>query len=229
MARSFNGTNSRITGTLASAFTSDADWTVGAWFFPTNNGEGNNGALMTIWTAANAAILGAWRFATGTNFRGIVVHSTTFAETTTSGNPVATGQWNALFCTYRASDKTVRIYVGDLDTAVAEASYSAQTAGVGTPTANPVNIILGNNETQAWTHNGRMESPFIVPWEMTVPEMERFRHGDMSVLYERGSPAFHGWFEPGPGVVDLAKRTPLTQSSVTVIEPPPVALSWGHE
>jgi len=228
VAKDFNGTTSRITGTLASAFTSDADWTVGAWFFPTNNGEGNNGTLMTIWTAANAAILGAWRFATGTNFKGIVVHSTTNADTTTSGNPVATGQWNALFCTYRASDKTVRIYVGDLDTAVAEASYSAQTAGVGTPTANPVNIILGNNETQAWTHNGRMESPFIVPWEMTVPEMERFRLGDMGVLYERGTPTFHALLEST--AVDLAPaRTALTESSVTTAEGPPVARSWGHE
>jgi len=229
VARSFDGTTSRITGTLAEAVPTDADYTIGGWFFPTTTGEGANGTLLSLYLAGNAGIVGAVRFATGTDFKGVFVHSVTNADTTTSGAPVATGQWNAVFCTYRASDQTLRIYHGDLDTPVAETAYTAQISGVGTPTTGGVNVIVGNQSTQIWTHNGRIESPFIVPWEMTVPEMERFRHGDMSVLYERGNPAFHGWFEPGPGVVDLAKRTPLTQSSVTVIEPPPVALSWGHE
>lgn len=229
MAKDFNGTTSRITGTLASALDADADFTVGGWFNPDTTGEGTNGALLSLYTAADAAIVLALRFATGTNFKAILVHATTSADSVTTGNPVATGQWNAVFATYRASDNTMRIYVGDLDTPVAEVSYGTQTVGVGTPTAGGVNVIVGNNSGQTWTHDGRIESPFIVPWEMRLDEMERFRHGDMSVLYERATPpTFHASLQST--AVDLAPaRTALTESSVTAAENPPVALSWGHQ
>jgi len=228
VAKDFNGTTSRITGTLASALNADADFTVGGWFFPDTTGEGTNGSLLALHTAAAGPIVFVGRFATGTDFKAIVVHSTTNADTTTSGNPVATGQWNAVFITYRASDNTCRIYVGDLDTPVAETAYTAQTAGVGTPTAGGVDVVVGNQAALTWTHDGRIEDPFIVPWEMTVAEMERFRHGDRSVLYERGTPTFHALLEST--AVDLAPaRTALTESSVTTAEGPPVARSWGHE
>lgn len=222
MGRDFNGTTSTLTGTLAAS--PSGDYTLGAWANPDNAGESSNGALLFVHSAGTART--SFRCATGLNLIAFQVHATTNASTTTSGTPLTTGEWQALFATYRASDKTVRIYRGDQDSPVAELSYGTQTAGVGTVTT-ATSFVVGNNSIASTTWDGRIEQSFIVPWEMTVDEMERYRLGDMSVLYDHGKPSLHATL--AAGLVDLSGNSlALTATALTPGESPPVALSWAH-
>lgn len=223
MAKDFNGTTSRIEGTIA-AYPA-GDYTLGAWVLPDTTGEANNGGVLFLHAATSTRM--TWRCATSQDFLVAQTHVTTTALSQTSGTPLVLGEWQVLFATYRASDLTLRLFRGDLDSAPAELSYTSQTAGVGAVTTG-TGLVVGNNAIQTITWDGRIEDPFIVPWEMTLAEMERFRQGDRAVLYERGAPTFHGLLETT--AVDLSpSRIALTETSVSTVEGSPVARSWGHE
>lgn len=184
MARTFDGIDDTVTSTITGP--SDGDWTQGCWFYAVGGGEGSIGSPM--FGHVGGAARTVWRF-TGAGLTLVTsqVYSTTNAQVTGS-RAYPLNAWQCVFSVHRGSDNSLHQFWGTLANPVTEDTYSATQSGVGTYTSGATTLVVGNNAANSSTWNGRIERPFWVPWEMTIGEMERFRQGSVSVLYDHGKP-----------------------------------------
>lgn len=168
----FDGSLSKIQGTIA--VVSTGDWTMGAWVYADTSGEGTNGAIITNSLSDSAQVAFMLQ---GGKLRNVQGFSTTNADSR-HDTAFPTGAWKCVVSTYRDSDKKVRLFIGDLSTAVAEIStYELQSAGVGTRSTGATAFVVGNGTLQSLTWDGRISRAFFTARELTVTEMNAFRTG----------------------------------------------------
>lgn len=179
MARDFDGVDDIIAGTITAM--ADGDWTAGAWINADTAGEGNLGRIIQVDDGAGAHFV-AFSLGAGPVARCAFAYTTTNALALSS-TAVTAAVWTLNIATHRASDNTVRLYIGTIATAMAEAAYTTQTAGVGTFDAVSTKAEIGNITDTSRTFDGRIHVPFLVPRELSVDQMEQFRLGDWSVLW----------------------------------------------
>lgn len=228
MSRDFDGADDKLAVSGATA-ADTGSWTIGMWVNLDGAGEGNAGNFFVTSNATQRLRIDG---VTGTF--AALQSSTTVSAERRSSKTIIDGKWYCIFGTYRNSDRTCHVYWGDLATAVAESTGGAvNNTGTGTRNTGATTYNIGNNAGTTATCDGRIERALFLPWEMTVDEMERFRHGDMSVAYDHGQP-YGVWPLTSPTVSqneDLSGHGyNLTESGgLAVAEGPPVPISWGEK
>lgn len=224
MALDFNGTTSKLAGTITAVDT--GSWTMGCWVLFDSAGESSSGNLINI---QSGGVLRQDLFLDGalTTLRTRQRYGTTTANSV-ANQTFSTGTWYCLFSTFRSSDSKIRIYFGTTSSDVAEVAYTTQIAGVGTRSTGGTDCVIGNNTGQTVTHDGRLERVFFTNVELGLADMENYRQGDRFVAYD--STAAQRFILPltSPNAVaeDLSGRdVAFTPTAVTAIEGPPVP--WG--
>lgn len=223
MARDFNGSTSRITGTVTAINT--GDWTIGAWMNADGLGEGSNGQILAAESGGsnrqNVRVL---------NTNAVVVnqnYSTTAAQSVSNNSVWTTGVDTCVIATFNTSDVKSRIYIGTRTTAMAEVSYaSGPTAGVGTRGTGGTQLGIGDHNAADRSFDGRLSRVFLVPRLLTADEMERFRLGDWLVPLEGGTPRVYALLDSANAAFDIAQQVTLTETSTANAEDPPIP--WGH-
>jgi len=145
MSKNFNGSTDEIavpTGTIAVLPT-----TIVAWVRGETRGEGNLGAVLHCASTGGGTIL---RFAnTGTNQWHFIIERVdgiTDHSALTTDNAVPFNVWTLVAGSFVAGDGGPRIWLGDLDTPMAEASYTTRAnAAGGTSDDNITNVEIGEN------------------------------------------------------------------------------------
>lgn len=222
MARDFNGTTSKITGTITAA--DSGDWSIGAWFNIDGTGEGSSGVLFAAQDAGtfrNQAV----QLNSSSRLNGTQRYTTTSA--TAQGLVISTGTWYCAVITFRASDSTVRIYSGTLAAAMVESSYATQQVGVGTRSTSGTTATLGNDVGAFITWDGRIEHGFFTARELSLDEMERFRQGDFTAILGTELRFYTPLTSPDATIAeDLSGNgIAFTSTSAAVAEGPPIP--WG--
>ena len=225
MSRLFDGVDDQTLGTITAI--ADSDWTMACWVYPLSAGEGSNGRLMSTYISGDTAAQVFRMGGVTLPLRAVQLHATTNA-TSVSVETLATSAWSLAIATYRASDNTMRIFIGTLSAAVVECTYSTQTAGVGTFTTGGVDIRLGCRSTTDETFDGRIGPSVFDNREWTIPEMERFRSG-LFPAPRSTVKAFYPLMSPTAAQAEdlSASGAHLTVTGATVAENPPVAFRWG--
>lgn len=228
MARQFDG----IDDVIAAAITAmdSGDWTIAVWVNPTSAGEGSGGVFVQIETSGGG-IRQRFRFpVAGRTVQALQSYTGGAGNAvTTTTNTLPTAAWSLVVATFRASDKMCRVYIGDLDSPMVEASYSAQVAGGTTRGTAGTVANIGNNSATSATQVGSLGQVAIAAREWSLDEMEAFRLGVRPV----NSGAMRGfWPLDSPTAAqaeDLSGNGANgTVTGAVVSEDPPVPLGWGE-
>ena len=226
MSRLFDGVDDQTLGTISTV--SDSDWTMASWVYPATAGESNQGWIMAALQSGGVRQMFRMAAAGRTIYASQEYATTTAAST--SVETLSASAWSLVVATHRASDNTMRLHIGTLSAAVAECTYSTQTAGVGAFTTGGGQIRLGCRNATDRTFDGRIGPSCFDIREWTVPEMERFRSGlfpiptsTMRCLYPLMSP------DAAQGEDLSGNATALTVTGCTAAENPPVAFRWGDD
>lgn len=217
MSRVFTTPTAQTLQGSITAFTT-ADWTMGGWYKPNSAGGSNIGGMQfhTNGTGPGTAIQ---RYQIGGGGTLIInanaAHSTTAASTATS-TTMSSGAWNCVIVTYTASDKKLRVYMGTASSAMTEASYSSQTAGVGTATTTGTTAQIGDRQQADFDWDGLIARVFATQRLLTTNEMERFRCGDWTGLFAGGVTPNYVLLCDQSGTTDIANNIAFTVSGATL-------------
>lgn len=233
MARDFDGVNDVVSYTLSAHFV-ESTFTIGAWIKPRTVGATTGRIYGDL--AVGFFLSDGGAFPT----KGLgLVHNCTGATTlicTSSANAWAANEWRCVFATFLAGTALPRtdygLFSGSLASSVASVGVNGTGSADGTaPLVAPgTTSCVGNMPALTRTFDGAIERFFAVPWVMTVDEMERFRLGDISVIYTRGTPVI---FAPlnsptAAQAEDLSGRGYLgSVTGALAAEGPPVPFNWG--
>jgi hypothetical protein len=206
-----------------------AAWTMGAWIRPDSIGE-SSGRIMSIWNgSAETHQFTLYSGGGGFNLSGSVLKSSTSIFAVSTTNVWAASEWRCMFFMWNASGLALGdcdLLVGSLTAAVASVGTTGTTSagGVGTIIAGGTTLHVGNRSATDRSFDGRIARPFIVPWLMSVPEMEAYRLGSVGVLYAHGAPVV---FHPYATAVDMSGNARNgTITGAVAAEGPPVPMRW---
>lgn len=225
MARDFDGVDDIITATVTAV--DSGDWTIAAWCAPDTAGEGSFGNLFRVETSGGSFTQVVLMASAARDVYAIQNFATTDALTRTS-TVLTASAWACVVATYRDSDKKCRVYVGTLSAAMAEASYTTQTAGVGTRDTAGTVASIGSPPNTAETWDGKIGATCFDARQWTLDEMESFRQG----LYPIPTSTMRGfWPLDSPTAAqaeDLSGNGAHgTVTGAIAAEGPPVAMRWG--
>lgn len=175
LARSFDGVDDIIVAAISTIATTE-DWTIAAWVNPSSAGEGDAGCIVRVETSGGTARQWVRINASTRVVRALSHHGTTLATTVTN-ETLDTSSWTLVIATFRHSDSKCRVYFGDENTAMAEATYSSQVAGVGARGGSGTVVNLGNLTDGSATWDGAIGPVMIGASEWTNDEMESCRLG----------------------------------------------------
>jgi hypothetical protein len=192
MSYSFAGETNNCISMEGVAPIDTGPWTAGAWIYLTANPTGiirlpfvslttSTGAGQVLGVVGNSGSLASWEVAQS--------GSASNSATTSTGVAVL-NLWSFMAGTFDGTMSTTScdIYRGDQDELMHSVTVSrGGSAGTRTTSASLGKVGGG----------GAVNSPassvaqaFIVPWKMTLDELEQFRQGSWSVLYAHGKPRF---------------------------------------
>jgi hypothetical protein len=200
------------------------DWTMGGWYNPVDAGGSNIGFMQGQANGSNpGTIVQRYQIgAAGLTVSATLIFNTTNAVSTTSTTMTANA-WNCVIVTYTSSDKTLRIYMGTLASAMAQASYGTQTAGVGTANSNGTTLIIGDRQQADFDFNGKIARVFATQRVLSADEMERFRQGDWTALWNgTTTPLYYFPLDSANNSQDIVNQIVATVSGPTYSneEPP---------
>lgn len=157
------------TGRLAiahnAAWASADDYTYAALLRPRTMGHLSGGRM---WNASRIDCV----FVNLTSITVFQQYGTSNASTTTTAAPITGSNYTLLFVTHTASDRTLRMYFATPTVALAEASYSAQTAGAGTQSKPLIDLSIGNNSAANRTFDGLFDEFLMWPRLLALVEMQ---------------------------------------------------------
>jgi hypothetical protein len=228
LALDFDGVDDITAATISSI--NAVAWTMGAWINPDDIGE-TAGRIFSIWNGS-AETHQFPLYSGGGGFNLVVnrLKSTTALFGVSTANAWAASEWRCVFATWDGSGDGLAdfdLLVGSLTAAVASVGTTGTTSagGTGTVTAAGTTLHIGNNSATTRSFNGRIARPFIVPWKMTVPEMEAYRLGSVGVLYAHGAPVV---FHPYATAIDVSGNAANgTVTGAVAAEGPPVPFRWA--
>lgn len=229
MSRLFDAVDDGIDLTMTAIDTGDI--TVGCWCYPTGAGESSNGTILQVNNGTPAVVL---RFAfqdASRHLRAELQQSGGVGGISHSNETLALSTWAVIVATYRDSDDKWRLYIGDLDSVVAECTYSLQQARTGTRLTGGTAAYIGKDGSGGRTWDGRISHVFHEAREWSIDEIERFRQGFVPV--QSGSLR---WYLPltSPTVTqneDLSGNgaNGTVNSTPTLAEDPPVPINFGTQ
>lgn len=119
-----------------------------------------------------------------------VGHATTDASRLSNRPLVTTGIWQCWVGTTDGSTTigNQHIYYGTQALAMTNQDGTGNTPAGAQRSAVNIDGKVGNYWGLDNNFPGVIAQPFIVPWQMTLDECERYRQGDWTVLYEHGRP-----------------------------------------
>jgi hypothetical protein len=228
MARDFNGTTDGLSGTVTAM--DSGGWSIGCWYNADTTGEGELGTLIDVSDGARADGLTLRCAGFGLNLLGLSMavgaSSATDMFTQTATGKFVTGSWQ---CVVGASDGSntaanSHIYTGDTAAVMGETTPNSTQNGTGSRLTGVTNALVGKETAGASTFDGRVAFAFAVPFQMTADEAERFRQGDLSVLYRDGTqPRFILPLDSPNNAIDLANQLTFTVTGATYAEQPPIS------
>lgn len=232
MSRSFDGVDDVINLSNLSAFT---DWSMFAWVYPLSRGEGggagssDNARIMAINAEVRALFWVGDDGAGGIYLQGRQGYATTPADATSS-TLLPLNQWSFVACTFTLADVTTRLYLGDVDTPVAECAYTSQVAGVGTRDTTLTDVCIGNRGPASLirTWDGRITRAGFLAGVASLPQLERLRLGAHPV--QQGGLRFYLPLDSPTAATarDLSGNgNNGTVSGCTVAEDPPIPSVWS--
>lgn len=227
MALDFDGVDDQTVATITAL--TDADYTLIAWVNADTAGESNNGFIMcgqTATTPRNTLYMATASLQWGGEQRYGTTDATAY---TTTSNVLTAGVWACVALVHRASDNTLYLYQGDLDTPMADVSAN-QVAGVGTFTGSGTNLRLGCRDTTVRTFNGRIGPCCMDQTEWPLAKMEAFRLGrlpiptdSMRALYLLDSSVATQYYDMSGDGATLT----MGASAPVWADNPPVGFRWG--
>lgn len=180
MSLDFNGTTSVVTADITAVDT--GDWTQGAWVYPDSVGEINLGCIQNSETPGQLYRTHLLYDSSTTRKWYCEQQFSTTDARAYSATLLPLNQWSCVFAKYTDSDKKIYLYIGDLDSPVAEVTYNeAQVAGVGTRGTGATKWTVGSRLDTAITWDGAISRPFFDNRAWTTDEMEMFRQGHIPV------------------------------------------------
>ncbi|TXH12537.1 MAG: hypothetical protein E6R03_12780 [Hyphomicrobiaceae bacterium] len=219
-ARHFDGTNDYVRDQSFTVIDSGS-WSMGLWYWQ-DDAPGANETLVELLNSGSGGVV-QWLYTLANgNIQCRQLYATTSALV--NATAPATGVWNCAVGTYDSGSKTCSLFLGDVDSPMAEPSYSTDTSGVGTRSTggNYAGIGCNPNSATGRPFDGKIAVAFCVPWEMDQSDAEKFRSGDLRILWRNGVPRFVVLFSEN-GAYDLANPTNAwTISGAVDAEGPPV-------
>jgi hypothetical protein len=220
-------TSETLKGTMT-AF-SASSWTIGGWFYPVTAGGSNIGTMIAIENGATQQQF--LRFSNGSlTVNAQCAHSTS-AATSTSNSVAVANAWNCLIATYNSSDKKVRLFfnTGVGGAMQEDGSYNVQTAGSGTMTTGATTAQIGDRQLSGFDFDGKIGSVFAVNRLLSVDQMEMFRTGDWSALWDGTTvPSFYLPLNSANNAQDIANQITFTVTGPTYSsENPPTSQGGG--
>lgn len=231
MSRLFGGasTTDRLSSGSAGAWgASAAPWSVGMWTKVTTYATGRTFvAGGTTQSTAQGLQSGA---STAQRFGCIWINTTTTMRfEVTAGS---TGVWQCVVAvlTDNITASNNKMYLGAPATPMATATHQVDTNGVGTSSSSG-QVQIGKSGTATTGINAAIMAAFVVPWAMTADEVERYRQGDLSVLWRGGLPSFMvPMFGGSAALRDMGNTVQnLTSTGAPADgEDPPISFGFGR-
>jgi hypothetical protein len=166
------GTDRDAVGTITALA---SNWTMCGWLYLPSGLTGNK-FICDI--DSSGTVHQRFRFddaATGTLFARAV--RATQSCDATSSTAVTLDAWNFVAATLDAFGSTMRLYIGDQDSPVAEVSYASQTAGSGAFTTGGTHCHIGNRHAGGQAMGGRMRNFIIINRTLPLYQLEVLRLG----------------------------------------------------
>lgn len=181
MGRTFNATTSRLQKTSLTDQSSNNNWTLGAWIYLNSAGENSSGQIFHFTNSGfdtrEFRIGGAsLTLYTAQYYSGGGPGSKSDALTSTT---ITTGKWWCVIAQWLedAINLYPGIFIGDVSTPMAEASYTSRTTPTGTPSFNADQLDVGTNWVGNRTFDGIIARPFWLDRKLQAYERELYRLG----------------------------------------------------
>lgn len=168
----------------------DGDWTIGGWVYATSSGESNQGAVAGVLSGTNTR---QWiQFnSSATN----LICQQSFSTSNAQANwALPQGKWVCFFATFDGQGSTrtstdMKYWYGDVGLAVdqvgttSHGSYVAQNGASGTRDTGGTSCRWGNR-VAAHSWDGRLMDMFFTARKLSLAEMEMFRLGWRTQLFD---------------------------------------------
>jgi hypothetical protein len=223
VARSQTADGAKAQATITAVDT--GDWTIAAFINPTDAGQSNVGRILQA--DFSGALKQDFRFSDASLHLAVAQSYSGGSAFSATSTAITASVWSAVFATFTAADKTTRVYIGTLSSAVAEAAYSSQSAGGGTRDTGGTRATVFNSGAGTGTFHGSLARVAFVNRLWRLDEMEAFRLGWVPPKdgNERGL-----WLFDSPTasqVEDCYGVANATATSLAVAEGPPVPTWQG--
>jgi hypothetical protein len=195
-ALDFDGVNDYVTGTITAVDT--GGWTMLGWHYADTTGEGELGTIMSTGKGGVPVGQGLGVAGFGLNIYGVSQRfATQDAYEQFSG--LDTGAWRCVAATQDGSTtgSNGTAYEGAEAAVMAALTTFGNQAGTGARDTGLVSAYIGNYSDGSQTWDGRLAYLAFVPRVMTLLDVERFRRGDWSVLWDQAPPRFFVTFAGG--------------------------------
>jgi hypothetical protein len=198
----FNATTSTIDGGTSGYAKADSPWSCAVWAKWDGAGEGSAGVFFAADTSALIFRLNG----ASTSIRVRQVTGSTSADIITSAPSFSTGVWYCLIATYDGPLGRCHLWYGTETDRMQECTYSTNTAANAAATTWAERVYVGSDSGAARTFDGRLLHAACLDWVMDRDEMERYRTGDLSVLFARGKPRLYFTLSDTHALVDSSRR-----------------------
>jgi hypothetical protein len=220
LALDFDGADDVVTATVVDPATTA--FTFGAWINPDTIGE-TTGRIFDVgaqyvWYLYN--VDGAVSFIRGA--------ATTNLQCVSASAAWVATEWRCVFLRWDGGGNArtdYTMYAGSLSAAVASVGVSETGSSDGSgATTSATAMYWGNRAAGDRAFDGRVARPFIVPWQMSLAEMDAYRLGSVGVLFAHGRPRV---FLPYASAKDLSGTGAHgTVTGAVAAEGPPIPMRW---
>jgi hypothetical protein len=183
-SRDFDGTDDIIDCQSPATLDNVNTGTLFAWIYPDSVGEGGYGTIFFCSTSGADGGRRIWGRTLGTNTVDAYFNTDTASGyAVTTDNTITTGAWQCVASTYSNAgvpDRKPRIYRGLPTTAIAECSYTTQTAATGTIASDAaLDKTIGACHSGAQTFDGKIAHVALYNVKLTLNELISLQFGEI--------------------------------------------------